>query len=376
MIDVLREKRKPALLWLLLCTLQFGVMPVQAQSSARLLSGTRLPISQDASGLSFRKGNDQETMDPSGKPNIRPRNFSTPTIGGVTYQVHVLGEVELPGTYRVSPSDRLFEALQQAGGIGRYGSKRKIELRRGQVTHTVDLLKFQLFGSLQENPFLQDNDVVYVSLKSAVIQVVGAVKRPEEYEIVAENNLFEAIQLAGGFTVGVAKQSLIRVIRFEAGKKTVLEISMNDDAMKKFPIQAGDVIVVPNVITQKNSFDYDLPVLPGDNVFYPSYEDRIFILGGVTLPGAYSFNPYYNLSQYLSLAGGTTKLATRRINLLSPDGRKKRVTEKERNSITINPGDTILVGERRIPPEGWVNIVLGIAGFGLSSTATVLALTR
>lgn len=334
-----------------------------------------------ASGMSFRGSDVQELkklgagMMPAEEMTTKGQMMTEPAMSGLTYQVHVLGEVRNPGTYRITASDRLSEILLKAGGVSEQGSQRNIEVRRkGEGTKKIDVLAFQLFGSLADNPYLLDNDVIYVPLRKTTIQVVGAVMRPREYELRTERTLSDAIRLAGGFSVGASKESPVRVIRFNGGGKEIKEVSQNETDMSEFALQTGDVIFVPHVITERNEFDYDLPKLPGDNIFYPSYEDRVFILGGVTEPGAYPFNPYYKLSQYLSLAGGTTDLSTNRITLLKPNGKRQKIRAKD-DSVVINPGDTILVGKRRIAPEGWIGIIMGIASFGLSTSTTVLALT-
>lgn len=304
-----------------------------------------------------------------------PRGYAS----SLMYQVHVLGEVNNPGTYRVMASERVAEVLQRAGGIAEQGSNRRIVIRRdGRTVKRVDLLKFQQYGKLEHNPYLLDNDVVYVPLKNRTIQVVGAVKRPETYELGGEKTAWEAVRLAGGFSSGVAKNEPVRIIRYVGGQKEVIEVSAEKSELINTHIEDGDVIFVPNVITAGHEFDYDIGKLPGDNIFYPSYEDRVFVLGGIAAPGAYPFNPYYNIHQYISLAGGYTKLSTRKMQILTPKGEKYKIKRKTKGEPKrrINPGDTILVGERRIPPEGWVNLIMGIAGFGLSTTATVLTLTR
>lgn len=53
--------------------------------------------------------------------------------GGIIYQIHVLGEVFKPGTYRIPASTRVSEALLMAGGIKKDGSERNIEIRRPGV---------------------------------------------------------------------------------------------------------------------------------------------------------------------------------------------------------------------------------------------------
>ncbi|MBI2091971.1 MAG: SLBB domain-containing protein [Deltaproteobacteria bacterium] len=331
---------------------------------------------QTSSGMSFRVG-ETGSANRLGSSILNEQDYAVkgmmmtePTMSGLTYQVHVLGEVKNPGTYRITASDRLSEILMRAGGVDEQGSERNIEVRRkGEYEQKIDLLSFQLFGNLKDNPYLLDNDIVYVPLKKGVIKVVGAVMRPREYELNVEQNLNEVIKLAGGFSVGAAKGSPIRAVRFIDGKKSVLDISDNEADMMAFNVQNGDVIFVPHMITEKNNFDYNIPKLPGDNIFYPSYEDRVFILGGVASPGAYPFNPYYNLSQYLSLAGGTTKMATGKMSLVSADGKKKRLHKRDMNNITINPGDTIDVDWRRIPPESWIGIFSGLSTLALTSLA-------
>lgn len=358
------------------------------QSISRPLESAELnwmfqrPLSDSSSGMSFR-GRDivdinrtTEGNDPQ-KDMSRGLMLTNPTISNLFYQVHVLGEVKNPGTYRITASDRLSEVITKAGGIRESGSERHIKVKNtGRVRLVADLIKFKLFASLDDNPYLLDNDVVYVPLKERTIQIVGAVKRPDVYELVSETNLYDVLALAGGFTVGAATNNSISIVRFKADGKNVLQAASDDQGLKSFEVLNGDVIFVPHLITVKNSFDYDIPKLPGDNIFYPSFEDRVFILGGVSIPGPYPFNPYYKLSQYLSLSGGTTKMFTGRIWLLDSEGHKKRLRKKDRDRVTINPGDTIIVGERRITPEGWVSLFMSVAGFGLSATATILTLTQ
>src|SRR3989338_3401373 len=330
---------------------QLAVGPLFAQDYGR---GFQTPMGGEGAGSSFRK-NDMQELKGLGVVSMSEQDImakgqmmTEPSMSGLTYQVHVLGEIRNPGTYRITASDRLSEVLLRAGGVDEQGSQRNVEIRRqSEGTKKIDLLSFQVFGNLANNPYLLDNDVVYVPLRGSTIQVVGAVKRPRDYELKTEKTLADAIKLAGGFTVGVASRSPIRGVRFVNEKKDGIEIAYNEAGMSNFELQNGDVVFVPHMITEKNKFDYDIPKLPGDNIFYPSFEDRVFILGGVSQRNAYTFNPYYNLPQYLSLAGGTTKMSTSKINILSPDGTTTEVTKRNKNTVVINPGDTVVIGERR-----------------------------
>lgn len=368
----------------LLCSLP--VFTANAQASRY-----RLPTQYDASQgsvPSFRGGSQTPSRVPSsgfGSGMQIPSNASlgeNGTTGGTSvgeaamvgtgYQVHILGEVSRPGTYRIFASERLSEILQRAGGLAENGSERNIELRRrGSVQH-VDLLSFTLFGRLEDNPYLTDNDVVFVPLRSKVIEIDGAVKRPNTYELKGEKTLADAIDLAGGFNAATAISESIRVIRFSDGNKTVDEVPIDKGNLTDFLVRSGDVIVVPNLITKDTSFDYNVASIPGDRVFYPSYEDRVFVLGGVAFPGAYPFSPYYMLNQYISLAGGLNDRGTSKYRVIAIDGR----THKAKPYEHVNPGDTIMVKEHWMSPASWAAFALSIASFGLSASSTIIALKR
>jgi len=289
------------------------------------------------------------------------------------YQVHVLGEVAKPGTYRVAASDRVSEVIGRAGGFAANGSERNIEIRRrgGGTTH-VDLLAFKLFGRLDQNPYVTDNDTVFVPLRKKVIQVVGAVKRPDFYELKNEKTLADVIELAGGFNAATAMKEPLRIIRFNDGSKSVLDVKIEDDAMKDFEILNGDVVVVPNIVTKETKFDYNVAAIPGDQVFYPSYEDRVFVLGGVAFPGAYEFSPYYTVNQYITLAGGLNDRGKAKYKIITLDGKTKKAKPSER----VNPGDTIIAKQSWMSPASWLSFALGVASFGLSASATIIAIRK
>lgn len=289
------------------------------------------------------------------------------------YQVHVLGEVMNPGTYKVAASDRASEVINRAGGLAQNGSERNIELRRkgGGVLH-IDLMAFKLLGKLDQNPYVTDNDTIFVPLRKNVIQIVGAVKRPDFYELKNEKTLSDVIDLAGGFNAATAMKEPIRVIRFENGEKKINEITIEKDNMADFAILNGDVVVIPNIVTKGTKFDYNVASVPGDQVFYPSYEDRVFVLGGVAFPGAYPFSPYYSVNQYITLAGGLNERGKAKYRVTTIDGKNKKAKPADR----VNPGDTIVAKQGWMSPAAWMSFALGFASFGLSASATVIAIRK
>jgi protein involved in polysaccharide export with SLBB domain len=263
--------------------------------------------------------------------------------------------------------------INRAGGLADNGSERRIELRRkgGGVVH-VDLVAFKLMGKLDQNPYVGDNDTIFVPLRKNVIQVVGAVKRPDFYELKDERTLEDVVELGGGFNAATAMKEPVRVIRFEGGEKTVHEVPIDRTEMRDFAILNGDVVVVPNVVTKGTTFDYNVASVPGDQVFYPSYEDRVFVLGGVAAPGAYPFSPYYTLNQYISLAGGLNERGKPKYTVTTIDGKVRRAKPDDR----VNPGDTVMIKQSWMSPAAWMGFALGVASFGLSASATIIAIRK
>jgi protein involved in polysaccharide export with SLBB domain len=315
---------------------------------------------------------EMETTDQTGLEGTRVMPGRMESERGMVYQIHVLGEVAKPGTYRVSPSMRVTDALKLAGNIKGNGSERFVELRKiGQKKGRVlDLFAYKTLGQLAQNPYLQDNDTIFVPLKEMAVEIEGPVHRPGVFELKNERSLNDIIDLAGGFTVGVSQKETIKVVRYGGNQeKQIHDIPINPTDMQNFRVQDGDVIFVPHKFLTQHTFDYNVKRLPNDNIFYPAYESRVFVIGAVRAPGAFEFNQYYTLNQYLTLAGGTTTMAKNgQIKVMAVDGK----SYKAKNAIynrEVNPGDTIVVPEKSIPVTFWIGLMPTIASLGLSSVA-------
>ncbi len=331
---------------------------------------------------SFRTGPKEEEEVPGGQgvsPDMLGMEEGRGTMGSsgiygraMIYQVHVLGEVRKPGTYRVNPSMRVTDALQQGGGIKPNGSERFVELRKSGQAHgqVLDLFAYKTFGNLAQNPYLQDNDTIYVPLKKMAIEIEGPVRRPGVFELKNEHTVNDVVQLAGGFTVGASQKDPIKIIRYGGfEEKEIIEVPMDSADMQNIQVHDGDVIVVPHKFLTQHQFDYNLKKLPNDNIFYPAYENRVFVIGAVRAPGAFEFNQYYTLRQYLTLAGGTTIMAKNgQIKVLTADGKSFKAKNGNYDRV-VNPGDTIVIPEKQVPTSFYIGLLPTIASLGLSAAA-------
>lgn len=298
------------------------------------------PLNLDAKSRS-----DQQGMGQQYDQGAEARGRGAGTMDLNAYQIHILGQVRFPGTYRLPPSTRMAEAIDMAGGILPKGSLRQIELRRGNRTVKIyDLHAFLSEGRLNQNPFLQDNDEIFVPISKTVVSVQGPVNRTGVLELTRESSLLELVQLAGGYTVGILKSEPITVVRYVDGKKTVYNVAIAEKDMDSFLVQDGDVIVFPHVLTKGRKFDYNIAQLPNDTLYYPSFNDNIFVMGAVAQPGAYPFNPFYDPRHYINMAGAVRYANLNRIKILDMNGKEI----KYRDGYRLNPGDTIVV-----PYKSW-----------------------
>jgi len=80
-----------------------------------------------------------------------------------TIQVFVVGQARFPGSYAVSSLSTLVSALFAAGGPGKSGSLRNIQVRRGgKVVAHFDLYDFLLRGDKRKDIRLQSEDVIFI----------------------------------------------------------------------------------------------------------------------------------------------------------------------------------------------------------------------
>lgn len=149
---------------------------------------------------------------------IEPRRF----------RVHVTGQVTRPGTYVLSATSRVADAITLAGGLKRRptfaagdtasaleASQRGIVLRdrMGEIEGFADLLLFERGGRIEANPYLRDGQTIYVpSPVTADLQigVFGEVHESGLYELANGERLETAIAAAGGLT-SIADSANIRI---------------------------------------------------------------------------------------------------------------------------------------------------------------------
>ncbi len=164
-----------------------------------------------------------------------------------TIQVHVMGEVENPGTYTMSSFATVFNALYQAGGVNEVGTLREVKIyRNDKPVATYDVYDFILNGNTNMGIRLEDNDVVSVDAYKNLVCVSGKVKRPMFYEMLDNESVAQLLKYAGGFAGNAYKED-VRLIR--NGKREREIYTLNSEEQQSFIITDGDSISVDSIMT-------------------------------------------------------------------------------------------------------------------------------
>ncbi len=156
--------------------------------------------------------------------------------------VNVMGEVDVPGTYRMSPFASVFSALYNAGGVSDLGSIRNVKVMRGgkEVT-SVDLYEYIFNGKTSNNIRLQEGDIIVVPAAERLVEIVGEVKRPKFYEMQPEESVADLLRYAGGFTGSASSGNLV-VERFNGVDKDRMNVATAD--FDTFTLRDGDVVTI------------------------------------------------------------------------------------------------------------------------------------
>jgi protein involved in polysaccharide export with SLBB domain len=206
-----------------------------------------------------------------------------------TIQVFVVGQVNQPGAYTVSSLSRISNVLQQAGGISKVGSLRRVELKRhDQLADVLDLYDLLLRGDSSHDIRLENNDVIFVPVVGKVAAVAGDVKVPAIYEIsdggIRVSSVTQVLSLAGGVTAfGYSEH--VQVERIANHQRTiVLDINLDQLSSRRFDIHDGDLIKIYAVL--------------------PEHTNIVTLSGNVHRPGEYQFHGMMHVSDLVRSGQG------------------------------------------------------------------------
>lgn len=265
----------------------------EASMRETITSEGKIYISQvgplDLSGLTINQATEKLRKVLSKKYSLggaNPASQISVALGNIrSIQVNVMGEVNVPGTYRLSSLSSVFHALYRAKGVSDIGSLREIMiLRDGKIVATADIYSYIFNGTDGGNISLKDGDAIIVPPYKSLVEVKGGVKRPMFYETSDNDTLESLLNYAGGFT-STAFPEEVTIQRHDSAEGSVHTVQASD--FGKFTVQDGDVLTV-YTNNQKDVF-----------------KNRITIKGNVMRPGVYALGgDIATLRQLVEHAGG------------------------------------------------------------------------
>jgi polysaccharide biosynthesis/export protein len=263
----------------------------------------------------------------------------SPTVSQINSAIASMA-LQTPGPspdYRLGPEDvlqiTLFNVPEQEAGV----TPRRTEVRvsqqniitlpllgdlsvAGLTASGLEEVLRQRYGKFIHNPQVG----VYVKeYRGQQIAVLGAVKNPNVYQLTGPKTLVDLLSMAGGINERAGSQ--VHIYRQKPdGRQTyivdLLALS-NNPSLVNMPVQAGDVINVPQA-------------------------GMFFVEGSVGKPGSYPFNRPHTLTQALAVAGGVTETLADYSNI-AIFRRRDMATEADRLSVNLKE---ILAGRAVDPP--------------------------
>ena len=215
-------------------------------------------------------------------------------------KVIINGEVNKPGTYTLPSLATVFNALYASGGPNERGSFRQIQvIRNNLVVSTIDIYDFLVKGFQTGNIRLQDQDVIHVPVFTTRVDVVGEVKRPAIFEVLAHETFSDVLKFAGGFS-DAAYSARIKVVQTTPTERKILTVPAAE--FNSYYPKNGDLITVEPILDR--------------------YENKVEISGAVFRPGVFELTQGLTLSQLIKQAEGLREDAFRSrgyIIRLNPD---------------------------------------------------------
>ncbi|RED19616.1 protein involved in polysaccharide export with SLBB domain [Flavobacterium cutihirudinis] len=198
-----------------------------------------------------------------------------------TIKITVIGGKQ-PGNYSISSLATVFNALHLAGGPGKNGSYRNIELiRNNKVFKNIDIYRFLVKGDQSDNVGLRENDVIRIPAYNQRVVVEGQVKRPGIFEMKKGENFSDLLNFASGFNE-FAYTASVNVIQ-KTGKEFKVH-DINESEYNSYQPQSGDVFRITRILNR--------------------FENRIKIEGAVFRPDYYSYQEGMRVSDLITRAEG------------------------------------------------------------------------
>ena len=316
----------------------------------------------------------------------------------------ISGAVRQPGQYPVAADLSLDLFLRVAGGALPNADLKNVILRTYVVSRNgeIDLQRSKRIDLTAVSPAsikLSGNYDIQIpalvnNALSGVVALNGQVQRPGNYTVGRDETLHDIIERAGGFTevayplgAVLTRQSLkeeqtrANLSLARQVEQSILSLSQNASAEQSQQIPA--VIGLANQLRTLSGSGRQIvnaalksgenPVFleDGDSLFIPKRPSHVSVIGSVYNEVSAVYAPYKTPRNYISEAGGTSKIAdSKNVYMVLPNGQSEPIGEIDSANVIIPPGAVLIVPPKvdKLSPLGLSRVVSDI----LSNIATSL----
>lgn len=266
-------------------------------------------------------------------------------------KVSLFGQIERlstglsgPGVYPLTRKTPLLDLVLRAGGYSEKADLKNVEITRMGKVYALDLTKTLYQGDQSQNIILEGGDSIVIpelpqfkdeKLLPQKVFVLGEVFRPGSQTYKKGIRAIEAISLAGGIKKE-ADEANARILR---GK---MEIPVN---IKKI---LGESQSELNIAIEDNDILY-VPMLP-EFEEERLFSNKVFVSGGVTKEGLYTFKKQIGVMEVVTMAGGFHREAYPNDTYIIRDGEKIPVQVKDylaglnpELNIGVKDGDIVYI---------------------------------
>ena len=268
------------------------------------------------------------------------------------FTVH--GGVQKPGKYEYKSGDKILDAVTIAGGFHPDAVVDSISLIRTNLPNDTKSIYFT--QKQCELEFLEPEDHLMVPYTynedpHEIVEIVGEINYPGTYPIkIGTTTISDIIRLAGGFLpsadsskIYINNKTIVKIPDRELERillKDEINRSIEEKAYVKARIRTEKGALETSLNTIKNN---NYLVTSNDVIFIQKYFPYVEVIGAVESPGRYPFSSANNANDYIKLAGGVTKNASRkRFVIKSTTGQRLKVSR----NLDLQYGDVVFIPEK------------------------------
>ena len=268
------------------------------------------------------------------------------------FTVH--GGVQKPGKYEYKSGDKILDAVTIAGGFHPDAVLDSISLIRTNLPNDTRSIYFT--QKQCELEFLESEDHLMVPYSynedpHEIVEIIGEINYPGTYPIkIGTTTISDIIRLAGGFLpsadsskIYINNKTIVKIPDRELERillKDEINRSIEEKAYVKARIRTEKGALETSLNTIKNN---NYLVTSNDVIFIQKFFPYVEVIGAVESPGRYPFSSANNVNDYIKLAGGVTKNASRkRFVIKSTTGQRLKASR----NLDLQYGDVVFIPEK------------------------------